>query len=162
MRRATFCSRINHQRAFGISIHALHEESDPSPSAPRSQDAISIHALHEESDLPAQMHPPRRRQFQSTLSMRRATDRLPWVGPSACISIHALHEESDEDKMDINMTAKISIHALHEESDPTDCDTPTLTTISIHALHEESDAVNAQRNYVSFIFQSTLSMRRAT
>ena len=57
-----------------ISIHALHEESDPAcRHATCATPSISIHALHEESD--------RRRmcvifydlEFQSTLSMRRAT-----------------------------------------------------------------------------------------
>ena len=57
-----------------ISIHALHEESDtltlravgrPSP--------ISIHALHEESDQRIVEGIPDYGEFQSTLSMRRAT-----------------------------------------------------------------------------------------
>ena len=34
-------------------------------------------------------------KFQSTLSMRRATDRPHAVRPRHIISIHALHEESD-------------------------------------------------------------------
>ena len=33
-----------------ISIHALHEESDPRNPQPRNRLRISIHALHEESD----------------------------------------------------------------------------------------------------------------
>ena len=33
-----------------ISIHALHEESDPRPTLIPPIRAISIHALHEESD----------------------------------------------------------------------------------------------------------------
>ena len=57
----------------GISIHALHEESDRHATAvDRRRRAISIHALHEESDVlawPARVH--------------------------RSISIHALHEESD-------------------------------------------------------------------
>ena len=59
--------------AWGISIHALHEESDQANSD-------AIHDLD---------------SFQSTLSMRRATHlprRKPLLRP---ISIHALHEESD-------------------------------------------------------------------
>ena len=35
------------------------------------------------------------RDFQSTLSMRRATDSLDCVPEDLPISIHALHEESD-------------------------------------------------------------------
>ena len=34
----------------GISIHALHEESDAGTRRVRPRHAISIHALHEESD----------------------------------------------------------------------------------------------------------------
>ena len=59
-----------------ISIHALHEESDPS-----KRDLILAHC-----------------KFQSTLSMRRATGHGMAFWRLECISIHALHEESDEDK----------------------------------------------------------------
>ena len=56
-------------------------------------------------------------RFQSTLSVRRATDPVWPVDPWAHISIHALREESDyairvEEALD-----EISIHALREESD---------------------------------------------
>ena len=77
--------------------------------------------------------------FQSTLSMRRATD----------VYHHYLRNEY------------ISIHALHEESDGTGSDPRHGHAISIHALHEESDPIGrplaGQHG-----FQSTLSMRRAT
>ena len=56
-----------------ISIHALHEESDLLVNhRVWNIGLISIHALHEESDLVflAASHGS---QFQSTLSMRRAT-----------------------------------------------------------------------------------------
>ena len=56
--------------------------------------------------------------FQSTLSMRRATQLAGGAVHVGGISIHALHEESDRpvgscwyDRL------VISIHALHEESD---------------------------------------------
>ena len=39
---------------------------------------------------------------------------------------------------------------------------PYLRDISIHALHEESDRWREHPNWVLSIFQSTLSMRRAT
>ena len=49
MRRAT-CGVGQAEQEHDISIHALHEESDPSSKRhPRMMD-ISIHALHEESD----------------------------------------------------------------------------------------------------------------
>ena len=56
---------------------------------------ISIHALHEESDQESTLS-PLWAVFQSTLSMRRATlHHVAFVHDKA-ISIHALHEESDE------------------------------------------------------------------
>ena len=55
--------------------------------------------------------------FQSTLSMRRATNLLRLIQQTANISIHALHEESDLDTGKCTVLTNISIHALHEESD---------------------------------------------
>ena len=101
-----------------ISIHALHEESDPSRSGMalktnifqstlsmrrathRDQqatvvDAISIHALHEESDVCQRFGRVAVKTFQSTLSMRRATSDNKASKQLQPISIHALHEESD-------------------------------------------------------------------
>ena len=57
---------------------------------------ISIHALHEESDQYAQQSADWGYQFQSTLSMRRATYFMTRNSNTGVISIHALHEESDE------------------------------------------------------------------
>ena len=56
---------------------------------------ISIHALHEESDKP-DLSVLKDMQFQSTLSMRRATGHWLAVDIPRFISIHALHEESDK------------------------------------------------------------------
>ena len=71
MRRAT--ARVQRERAVrGISIHALHEESDGISDVPAHVIYISIHALHEESDY----------EFDSMHVLYG-------------ISIHALHEESD-------------------------------------------------------------------
>ena len=50
MRRATRPHDALH-RVFGISIHALHEESDVPAVLIWISVMISIHALHEESDL---------------------------------------------------------------------------------------------------------------
>ena len=55
---------------------------------------ISIHALHEESDM-RKRTPVTIMQFQSTLSMRRATHEFIYLRRTDVISIHALHEESD-------------------------------------------------------------------
>ena|GEM_PF-824089 len=83
---------------------------------------------------------PDRMEFQSTLSMRRATACTSSAPTNRRISIHALHEESDAPQ--INMSGK--------------------NMISIHALHEESDLRLSQNLTPTLRFQSTLSMRRAT
>ena len=56
----------------------------------------------------------------------------------------------------------ISIHALHEESDSCISRDYRTRVISIHALHEESDTGSPYFAMVQSVFQSTLSMRRAT
>ena len=100
---------------------------------------ISIHALHEESDT-VEFTYADTGEFQSTLSMRRATDSLQSCGGAAGISIHALHEESDSWCACRTGRRRISIHALHEESDSgVNYIEDHLVHISIHALHEESD-----------------------
>ena len=83
----------------------------------------------------------RKRRFQSTLSMRRAT---------------ATHTPQCS-------RTNISIHALHEESDPIEAaNWDSYSVISIHALHEESDRPCSRQASFTQVFQSTLSMRRAT
>ena len=79
-------------------------------------------------------------RFQSTLSMRRATRLRHSARSSFAISIHALHEESDRQ--------------YRRQRAP--------DQISIHALHEESDQDLLDRTQDMELFQSTLSMRRAT
>ena len=100
--------------------------------------------------------------FQSTLSMRRATRSQALQNTFTRISIHALHEESDLCQFQHESLHVISIHALHEESDVSVRPDEPAVFISIHALHEESDdniRMTADNNKA---FQSTLSMRRAT
>ena len=72
MRRATDTTLENHLNRI-ISIHALHEESDPLYGANALLPAISIHALHEENDMLRESEAYGPSSFQSTLSMRRAT-----------------------------------------------------------------------------------------
>ena len=79
-------------------------------------------------------------RFQSTLSVRRATVVLVAFVLQGDISIHALREESDR-------------RTGHRMS---------RTEISIHALREESDPMNVTTRAWAYIFQSTLSVRRAT
>ena len=57
---------------------------------------------------------------------------------------------------------EISIHALREESDSKTFGGRTIVCISIHALREESDFVIYVKTLLLDIFQSTLSVRRAT
>ena len=80
-------------------------------------------------------------QFLSTLSLRRATYRLPLCTPPILISIHALLAESDRGANGcISARNPISIHALLAESDPVPRrGTGAYHRISIHALLAESD-----------------------
>ena len=65
--------------------------------------------------------------------------------------------------MEIAHAIDISIHALHEESDLRRAyNAATDIVISIHALHEESDRRVVVCYSSAMVFQSTLSMRRAT
>ena len=78
--------------------------------------------------------------FQSTLSVRRATNgAIKTIG-----------------------NIVISIHALREESDPLGSFWPGEIMISIHALREESDFHVGVPELDVMLFQSTLSVRRAT
>ena len=58
--------------------------------------------------------------------------------------------------------AVISIHALRKESDSDLRRIPPRGVISIHALRKESDVQWALTYSTRWIFQSTLSVRRAT
>ena len=64
-----------HQLITGlISIHALRKESDHAPlPTPRASHLISIHALRKESDIDKLVITMTAQEFQSTLSVRRAT-----------------------------------------------------------------------------------------
>ena len=65
--------------------------------------------------------------------------------------------------MEVTIKSKISIHALREESDLLhEVNRLHHVRISIHALREESDYGLVLRLARSRIFQSTLSVRRAT
>ena len=62
-------------------------------------------------------------QFQSTLSVRRATNVNKYGRMTDIISIHALRKESDLQENSQYEDVKISIHALRKESDVTSCPT---------------------------------------
>ena len=150
------------QHSDPISIHALLAESDRKWSRPlpgpgdfnprspcgerrddrgvRGPQTISIHALLAESDV----------VFLS--------NDIAWA-----ISIHALLAESDGgDRGDRPAGGGISIHALLAESDLPEVEQAKEGAISIHALLAESDAIGAPIAAMELIFQSTLSLRRAT
>ena len=104
-----------------------------------------------------------RSRFQSTLSMRRATPvradalALTMIFQSTLSMRRATWAFSLE-----RSPCFISIHALHEESDQGARQGAGRERISIHALHEESDEMRQSLRINQYIFQSTLSMRRAT
>ena len=124
--------------------------------------------------------------FQSTLSLRRATHAIRYALLASTISIHALLAESDGYRSDRYPGKwEISIHALLAESDLERSAPPYQSIdfnprspcgerrhsqrnihrphcISIHALLAESDEPSFTPSGAQHIFQSTLSLRRAT
>ena len=104
------------------------------------EDTISIHALHEESDADAAKPKKKTSEFQSTLSMRRATQvvcvvyagyqfqstlsmrraTLASLRNAGIIAFQSTlsMRRATEMVSAIRQSHAISIHALHEESDP--------------------------------------------
>ena len=147
---------------------------------------ISIHALLAESDRVGRPSHGGVHQFQSTLSLRRATGDLgldlggqvnfnprspcgerlsPRCSPRRCraISIHALLAESDGAKRRLFLIAMTfqSTLSLRRATMCSRCHKkPRL--ISIHALLAESDYHSIASEHIITQFQSTLSLRRAT
>ena len=70
------------------------------PSGDGERDVISIHALRKESDRPVAGSVPMSLRFQSTLSVRRATNDCKNSFTPLDISIHALRKESDRHQDD--------------------------------------------------------------
>ena len=165
MRRATITGCCITAKIL-ISIHALREESDYSPKFVIIGSIISIHALREESD-------------------RRAITSKEWL---SMISIHALREESDHRNFPLHLQclkfqSTLSVRRATLFSKKYRCSKnrfqSTLSVrratravgggfkinlrISIHALREESDLLLLYHLlYLFLLFQSTLSVRRAT
>ena len=146
-----------------ISIHALHEENDGDAVEDRADLRISIHALHEESDRPRKRSTSGIVRFQSTLSMRRATDDDPGQRHGYRISIHALHEESD-------MLRESEAYGPSSFQSTLSMRRATLRRrYVIESLHLFQSTLSMRRAtscssdaFSGMIFQSTLSMRRAT
>ena len=80
-------------------------------------------------------------EFQSTLSVRRATNPPKTLAENHIISIHALRKESDLHQRLSHQLLHISIHALRKESDISLLIWLPPRRISIHALRKESDVV---------------------
>ena len=140
LRRAT-CNLLVPAYNSTISIHALLAESDREPTAFRTPHHI----------------------FLSTLSLRRATRTGLTCGVGQNISIHALLAESDHHKSSQWMCHNtISIHALLAESDAAKNGSTRSNSISIHALLAESDTPSVFLHCTTYLFLSTLSLRRAT
>ena len=101
--------------------------------------------------------------FQSTLSLRRATDCFQFPSFHLRISIHALLAESDGNVRPGNRKRPISIHALLAESDK-----EVLSCIGIDDLFQSTLSLRRATEFSSAWipgegkFQSTLSLRRAT
>ena|GEM_PF-3061080 len=81
--------------ASPISIHALRKESDWCDMLSKTFYQISIHALRKESDQDGAHNVKQAKEFQSTLSVRRATQMDGAIVRLVVISIHALRKESD-------------------------------------------------------------------
>ena len=93
--------------------------------------------------------PPADMVFQSTLSMRRATENGSSPDVQLNISIHALHEESDQAALakELGMSEFQSTLSMRRATGIT-VRKRLHSGISIHALHEESDIstpVNSSR-----------------
>ena len=100
-----------------ISIHALRKESDFVCTVGGISLIISIHALRKESDVCSSGFHSCGSSFQSTLSVRRATQIIKITERRGNISIHALRKESDKLRLTARSSFAISIHALRKESD---------------------------------------------
>ena len=122
--------------------------------------------------------------FQSTHSLRSATNRKAGACRVQKVSIHALLAECDDVAIEGYGSTFVSIHALLAECDwPSrkpvevhevsihallaECDVPCVffsssTSVSIHALLAECDGIGNGAGGLSPEFQSTHSLRSAT
>ena len=169
-----------------ISIHALLAESD----AHQNRINKSLPYFYPRSPCGERQcwkrHKCRKSQkFLSTLSLRRATDKVLEAVSRNGISIHALLAESDDlHRGEMVLTARISIHALLAESDRAtsfavsvaenfyprspcgerpisiQCITPSGQFLSTLSLRRATQGNTSK--FFGVLFLSTLSLRRAT
>ena len=108
----TFLSTLSLRRATLRSLHRLHANHDFYPRSPCGERqehrsavhqgcGISIHALLAESDGYGKERLARLYKFLSTLSLRRATEKVGFTRQLVEISIHALLAESDSHSFSI-------------------------------------------------------------
>ena len=139
LRRATN-GHVSKARGERISIHALLAESDTLSKNPVICIDISIHALLAESDGGSGVGGWPHRTFLSTLSLRRATLNRPPPLTCRAISIHALLAESD-------YVCVIALRVTSNFYPRSPCgERPPMTL----------------RHCTTYLFLSTLSLRRAT
>ena len=125
--------------------------------------SISIHALLAESDIIKISFLFRPSIFLSTLSLRRATNRIFHVRSFTSISIHALLAESDW-YSSASSWLRIYFYPRSPCGERPVVVGPSsgINCISIHALLAESDNTRSQPSKPRHLFLSTLSLRRAT
>ena len=200
LRRATFLF-ADHIELRAISIHALLAESDQ-PATKQAQNLLNFYPrspcgerrtktapalrglyFYPRSPCGERRTPPSRQSritpFLSTLSLRRATERIPIVFSKPVnfyprsllfrffslrgISIHALLAESDLASTPISPARLIFLSTLSlRRATVFTPDCFLQMRISIHALLAESDVHTFYRIDGISIFLSTLSLRRAT
>ena len=100
--------------------------------------------------------------FQSTHSLRSATQQQTVANSSVYVSIHALLAECDPAAVDFFKYFTVSIHALLAECDRYASATGNIAEVSIHALLAECDINNLSPIFIYQKFQSTHSLRSAT
>ena len=101
--------------------------------------------------------------FQSTPSGRKATRVSKRRNDRWEVSIHAFREEGDEVPRVARRTVPVvSIHAFREEGDLLASPTWETVAVSIHAFREEGDVPAGTGRYLTSLFQSTPSGRKAT
>ena len=108
---------VDDLEAYGISIHALHEEGDVTDDGMVTIDAYFYPRPPRGGRLATEGGGIYVAVFLSTPSTRRATSSAHRKYLLKAISIHALHEEGDSFISSHVPAQLISIHALHEEGD---------------------------------------------
>ena len=161
VRRATW-RPLTMEQSEAISIHALRKESDRVQLRLGQVGAISIHALRKESDPRLGEVDSQVCEFQSTLSVRRATftptlDLAVSIFQSTLSVRRATHDGHSTVGGSIFQSTLSVRRATPEHPEG-----HARNMISIHALRKESDRLWNHHASHHQRFQSTLSVRRAT